>query len=75
MSAKQIITAQIINMLENNILNGYGNEGFIGWCENGDIFLDAYPHESEEFINELCQLMRDVAPIVDKLTYNHLANY
>ena len=75
LTPQEIITSQIINMLENNIMNDNGNESFIGWCENGDIFRDAHPNHSEEFYQELEMLMKNVAPIVDKLTYNYLAEY
>lgn len=32
------VTQQIINMLENDILNEYGGESFVGWLEDGEVF-------------------------------------
>ena len=69
---KRIVCGQIIKMLENNILRDNNNEHFVDWCENGDVFRDSYPNEREEVYKEMEKLMRKVAPLVDKLTYNHL---
>lgn len=59
------VTQHYINMLSNNILSGYGTEGFVGWCEDGDIFDD----DSRE---ECIALMHKVAPLIDELTYKYL---
>lgn len=69
---KKRVCGQILNMLENNIMCDNGNEHFLDWCENGDVFRDSYPNESEEVYKEMEELMRKVAPLVDELTYNHL---
>lgn len=61
------VTNQIVNMLTNNILEDNGTESFEGWCENGEVFNE-YPAYKEECVN----LMKEVAPIVDQLTYNYL---
>ena len=60
-------------MLENNIINEYGNESFEGWCEDGAVFENSYPDESEEYYQECTKLMKNVSSLVDKLTYDHLA--
>jgi hypothetical protein len=61
------VTNQIVNMLTNNILEDNGTESFEGWCENGEVFND---HPS--YKKECVALMKEVAPIVDNLTYNYL---
>lgn len=59
------VTQQLISMLYNKVIEGNGTEGFEGWCEDGDIF--------DEDSHEKCiEFMREVAPIVDKLTYEYL---
>lgn len=65
--AVKLVAEQIIAMLDNNILNDCGTEPFEGWCENGDVFSE-HPTYQEECI----KLMKEVAPIVDELTYNHI---
>ena len=75
LNVKQAITEQIISMLNNNILNEYGNETFEGWCEDGAVFENTYPDATKEFYEECEKLMREVAPLVDKLTYNFLADF
>lgn len=75
MTPKKAVTEQIIVMLTNNILNEYGNEGFEGWCEDGVVFENTYPNMSEDFYDECEELMRKVSPIIDDLTYNHLADF
>ena len=72
--AKSAVSGQIINMLLNNIINGNGNETFEGWCENGAVFENSYSNATKEFYEECEKLMREVAPLVDKLTYDYLAN-
>lgn len=70
---KEIIKAvvgQIINMLDNNILEGYGNEHFEDWCSDGEVFDDV--EHDEAFINECMELVRQVSPFVDQLTYDIL---
>lgn len=59
------VTQVLIAMLENNIISDNGVEGFVGWCEDGDIF--------DEDSHEKCvELMRKVAPLIDELTYKFL---
>ena len=74
-SAKKAISGQIVNMLVNNLINEYGNETFEGWCEDGAVFENAYPNATKEFYVECVKLMKEVAPLVDKLTYDHLAEF
>ena len=71
---KSAVSGQIVNMLINNIINGYGSETFEGWCENGAVFENSYSNATKEFYEECEKLMREVAPLVDKLTYDYLAN-
>ena len=61
------VTEQLINMLYNNIICDNGTEGFEGWCEDGDVFSD-----KPEYEKECIALMKEVAPIIDGLTYGHL---
>ena len=72
---KKAVTGQIINKLTYNILNDYGNECFEGLCEDGDVFRYSYPDESEEFYTECIREMKVVAPIIDRLTYDFLADF
>ena len=72
---KKAISGQIINMLLNNIINENGNETFEGWCENGAIFENSYPNANKDFIQKCEKLMKEGAPIVDKLTYDFLADF
>lgn len=73
--AKKAVSGQIVNMIINNIINENGNESFEGWCEDGVVFDTAYPNSTKEFREECEKLMKEVAPLVDKLTYNFLAEY
>ena len=66
----KLIAEQVINMYENNVLHDGGCEGFIGWLEGGDVFFHN-GHTTEE-IAELMELADQVAPIVDKLSYEYL---
>lgn len=61
------VANQVINMLTNNILEDNGTESFEGWCEDGAVF-DGHP----TYKGACVALMREVAPIIDSLTYNHL---
>lgn len=70
---KQAVTEQIMAMLNNNILNKYGNESFEGWCEEGAVFENTYENRNKEFYNDCEKLMREITPLVDKLTYDYLA--
>lgn len=61
-SVKEIIAREVANMLINDVCNGCGVEQFVDWCEDGEIFGG----------DEDCvALMKEVAPTVDKLTYNY----
>lgn len=72
---KKAVAGQIINMLFNNLIEDNGNETFEGWCEDGAIFESSYPDATPEFCAECEKLMREVAPLVDKLTYDFLADF
>ena len=62
------VTNQVVNMLTNNVLEDNGTESFEGWCEDGAVF----GHLSQAYREECINLMKEVAPIVDQLTYSHL---
>ena len=69
-SAKQMVAEQIIGMLENNVLQECGMESFIGWVEDGSTFSDTYDGEkTEEEINEAIELAKEIASIVDELSW------
>lgn len=59
------VTQVLIGMLENNIIEDNGVEGFVGWCEDGDIF-------DEDSQDKCIELMHKVAPLIDELTYKYL---
>lgn len=65
--AVKAVTQQVINMLTNSVIEDNGTESFEGWCENGDAF-----NLHGAYLEEAVKLMKEVAPIVDQLTYNHL---
>ena len=73
--AKKAVSSQIATMIINNIINDNGNETFEGWCEDGVVFETAYPNATKEFYEECEKLMKEVAPLVDKLTFNFLAEH
>lgn len=68
----QAVTGQIINMLDNNILGEQGNEPFEGWCAEGEVFDDGFDDRNEAFIHECMRLVKEVSPLIDKLTYEFL---
>ena len=69
--AVRLVAEQIIGMLENNILQDNGVESFEGWCEDGNVFHNN-PDISEEERAAAISLMKQVAPKVDELTFNHI---
>ena len=71
-TAREAVTEQIVAMLQNNILQHWGNESFKGWCEDGEAFENAYPGMSVEFYKECESLMNDITPHIDKITYDFL---
>lgn len=68
LKAKIMVAEQIVGMLENNVINECGMESFIGWLEDGDVFFNADSYTEEE-INEAMKLAREIAPIVDELSW------
>ena len=73
---KRIVAEQICNMIDNNIVRGFGNESFVGWLEDGDIFLNhGLPEEenyrtfTEEEVNEIMTFVRGISDMVDDLTW------
>lgn len=64
------ITEQVINMYSNNVLQDNGAEGFEGWCADGEVFTNnGY---TEEEADAMMDLVRDMAPCVDALTFGWL---
>lgn len=71
---KMAVCEALINMLYNNIICDYGNESFEGWCEDGAVFETSHPNADRAFIEECEKLMKEIAPLIDKLTYNYFAS-
>lgn len=67
MVAVKAVTQQVINMLINSIVEDNGTESFEAWCENGSVFSDHPTYK-----DACTRLMKQVAPVVDQLTFNHL---
>lgn len=67
---RQIVAGQLVAMIENDVLNDYGVESFVGWCEDGDVFANM--GLNEQGVEECMALVRKIAPIVDDLVMNHL---
>ena len=44
---KRVVAEQLADMIENNLVNGYGPESFRGWVEDGDTFAELGLSESE----------------------------
>lgn len=61
------LTNEVINMLHNNVICDNGVESFEGWCEDGDIFESKVDHW-----DQCIELMHEIAPLVDTLTYKYL---
>jgi len=59
---RKLVASQISAMIDNNIVKDCGNEPFCGWCEDGEVF---------GWDDDCIKLMKEVAPLVDKLTYSH----
>lgn len=73
MTQKEIIkavTEQIINMLENDIINEYGTESFIGWLENGEVFYNNGMNEKD--VLKAMNLANKIADNIDNITCNYL---
>lgn len=66
--AIKAVTNQLINMLYNDIIEDNGTEPFEGWCADGEVFEDL----PSEYFDEAMSLLKEVAPMVDDLVYNHL---
>ena len=67
----KVITEQVMNMYDNNVLNGNGSEGFMGWLEDGEVFANMGCYSAIE-VKELTDFARGIAPLVDELTYKGL---
>ena len=69
---KRIVAEQICNMIDNNIVRGYGNESFVGWLEDGDIFFNVPDDDTpptEEEVSEIMDFVHSIADLVDNLTW------
>ena len=66
---KRIVAGQICNMLENNIVRGYGGEYFKGWLEDGDIFHNGDEGYSEDEIKEIMAFVDEIFGLVDDLSW------
>ena len=64
------ITEQVIGMLENNVLQENGSETFVGWLEDGEVFINNGYTEQET--KEIMDLVNELAPAVDNLTFGWL---
>lgn len=62
---KKAVVGQIVNMLNNNFLENSGPEPFMGWVEDGDVFVDTL---SESEVNQAIELSMEVAPYIDKIS-------
>ena len=62
---KKAVVGQIVNMLNNNILENAGPEPFMGWVEDGDVFVDTL---SESEVIQALELSMKVAPYIDKIS-------
>lgn len=69
-SAIKIVVAEVMNMWQNDIIYENGTESFIGWCEDGDIFAELEETDKDVY-SDVINLMYEVAPFVNNLTYNH----
>ena len=68
--AKMMVAEQIIGMFDNNILRDCGMESFMGWLEDGYTFYESYDGKyTEEQMTEAVHLARDVADLVDNLSW------
>lgn len=73
MAKKEVIkavTEQLINMLYNNTIEENGAEGFVGWCEDGEVF--ALNEMSEDDVESCMDLVNEISPLVDKLSCQYL---
>lgn len=67
--AKVAVAEQVVAMIENNIVRGYGIEHFTGWCEDGDVFYNGgYDDMPDDTKQDAIFLMKEVAPHVDKVS-------
>lgn len=69
----KMVCNQVMAMYDNNIWGGCGCEGFEGWCEDGAVFQGDFEGEfpSEQDTEQAIELMHEVAPLVDDLTYKY----
>lgn len=66
---KMVVAEQICNMLDNNVVRGFGHESFVGWLEDGDIFANGDEPMSDEEIDEVMRFVHKIAPLVDELSW------
>lgn len=66
---KRVVAEQICNMLDNNIVCGFGGECFKGWLEDGNIFYNGGEGYSEDEIKEIMAFVEEIADLVDDLSW------
>ena len=66
---KRVVAEQICNMLDNNIVRGFGGECFNGWLEDGNIFYNGGEGYSEEEIKEIMAFVEEISDLVDELSW------
>lgn len=64
------VTQEVCNMWYNNVINEYGSEGFLGWCNDGEVYEGYFDNETD--IESAMQLSKDISEMVDDLTYKYL---
>lgn len=64
------ITEQVINMYDNNVLGDNGAECFESWCADGEVFINNGYTDQEA--DEIMELVKDMAPTIDELTFKWL---
>ena len=66
---KVIVAEQVCNMIDNDIVHGFGGESFEGWLDDGDIFANGDEPFSDEEIEQIMAFVREIAPLVDDLSW------
>lgn len=71
----KMVTDAVIAMYENNVYHDNGAESFVGWCEDGNLFFNMRednPSITETDVEKATEMMNEVAPLVDDLTFRFL---
>ena len=62
---KRVVAEQLANMIENNLVNGYGVESFRGWVEDGDTFAELGLTDGE--IERAMKLVAEIETATDTI--------